>query len=505
VKNKRNLWVSLLAVVAIAAVALGATLAAGWSPKLGLDLDGGLSVVYQTQHPVSKDQLNTIDTILNDRVNAGTSGASVDSQGKNQISVSIPGEKNTQQVLATLGNTAQLLFRPALCYAPVFQVAKGKAASPPPLPTCAAATQLTAANLQVTPNTSNVNGYTSATVQPDSQFAPYKSTPSTSDAKTATVLLPGTGAASGSRYVLGPAQLTGTAVKSASAQLNNGQWDVNLVLTSAGSAAWDNLAKQQFHAIIAIDLDGQVISAPITSPTAAAPSSFGGQVQISGGFSETQAKTLATDFTYGALPVKLIRQNVETVSPSLGKSSLHAGLISGLAGLALVMLYMIFYYRLLGLVVLAGLAVTAALLWATIAFMGQSLNTTIDLAGIIGLIVSVGITVDSYIVYFERLKDEARGGRTIRSSVDKGFASAFRTVLAADAVSLLGAIILYIISVGDVKGFALFLGISTVFDLLITYFFTRPFVILLGQRRGGNDARSMSMASGLGVTAEATA
>jgi preprotein translocase subunit SecD len=146
--------------------------------------------------------------------------------------------------------------------------------------------------------------------------------------------------------------------------------------------------------------------------------------------------------------------------------------------------------------------VTASLLWATIAFMGQSLNTTIDLAGIIGLIVSVGITVDSYIVYFERLKDEARAGRTVRSSVDKGFQSAFRTVLAADAVSLLGAAILYIISVGDVKGFALFLGISTVYDIIITYFFTRPFVILLGQSGSGSNAATMSMASGLGVTTE---
>jgi preprotein translocase subunit SecD len=277
-------------------------------------------------------------------------------------------------------------------------------------------------------------------------------------------------------------------------------WAVNLNLTSAGASQWDTMAKQQFHAIIGIDLDGQVISAPITQPTQQAPTSFNGQVQISGSFTEDQAKTLATDFTYGALPVKLDRLTVQTVSPSLGKSSLQAGLISGLAGLALVMLYIVFYYRLLGLVVLAGLAVTAALLWATISFMGESLNTTIDLAGIIGLIVSIGITVDSYIVYFERLKDETRSGRTIRTSVDRGFASAFRTVLAADAVSLLAAVILYLISVGDVKGFALFLGISTVFDIFITYFFTRPFVILLGQGRRGSEVRGMSVASGLGVT-----
>jgi preprotein translocase subunit SecD len=501
-KNKRSLWISLLAVVAVAVIALSATLAAGWSPKLGLDLDGGLAVTYQTHTPVNQAQLETIVTILGDRVNAGASGATVASQGKNQISVQIPGEKNTQQILATLGNTAQLLFRPGLCYAPPFSLTKGQKASTGALPTCAAATQLTATNLQVTPDSTNVNGYTSNTnIQDDAQFAPFPSTPSTTDNKGATVLLPGTAAEGGGRYVLAPAQLTGTAVKSASAQLNNGQWAVNLNLTGAGSTQWDALSKAQFHAIIGIDLDGQVISAPITQPTQSAWSSFDGKVQISGNFSEDTAKTLANDLNYGALPVKLDRLTVETVSPTLGKASLHAGLVAGLAGLLLVMLYVIFYYRLLGVVVVSGLAVTGALLWAIIALLGQGFNITIDLAGVIGIIVSIGITVDSYIVYFERLKDEARSGRTVRSSVDKGFASAFRTVLAADAVSFLGAVVLYKFSIGPVQGFALFLGISTLLDVFVTYFFTRPFVIILGRSRSGVDVRGMSVASGLGVTA----
>ncbi len=502
-KNKRSLWISLLSVIAIAVIALAATLASGWSPKLGLDLDGGLSVVYQTHTPVNQAQLDTIVTILNNRVSAGgASGATVASQGKNQISVQIPGERNTQQILATLGNTAQLLFRPALCYAPPFSVAKGKVPSTGPLPTCSSSTQLTAANLQVTPNSSNVNGYTSNTnIAADPAFATYKSTSPLNDNKNDSVLLPGTSAEGSGRYVLAPAQLTGTAVKSASAQLNNGQWTVNLVLTGPGSTAWDTLAKQQFHAIIAIDLDGQVISAPITQPTQSTFTPFNGQVQISGSFTEDQAKTLATEFTYGALPVKLDRLTVQTVSPTLGKASLHAGLIAGLAGLLLVLLYVVFYYRLLGVVVVAGLAVTGALLWAIISILGQSFNITIDLAGVIGIIVSIGITVDSYIVYFERLKDEARSGRTVRSSVDKGFASAFRTVLAADAVSFLGAVVLYEFSIGPVQGFALFLGISTLLDVFVTYFFTRPFVILLGRSRSGSEVRGMSVASGLGVTA----
>jgi preprotein translocase subunit SecD len=506
-KNRRSLWISLITIVGIAVIALSATLAAGWSPKLGLDLDGGLAVTYQTHTAVNQGQLATIVTILNNRVDAGgASGATVASQGKNQISVSIPGEKNTQQILATLGNTAQLLLRPALCYAPPYSVSKGAKPSTGPLPSCSASTELTAANLQVTPDSSNINGYTSnSNIQDDPSFASYPSTSSVNDNKADTVLLPGTAAEGSGRYVLGPAQLTGTAVKSASAQLNNGQWSVNLVLTSAGSTEWDALSKQQFHEIIGVDLDGQVISAPITQPTQTAWSSFNGQVQISGSFTEDQAKTLATEFTYGALPVKLDRLTVETVSPTLGKSSLHAGLISGLAGLLLVLLYVIFYYRLLGIVVVAGLAVTGALLWTIIALMGQALNTTIDLAGVIGIIVSVGITVDSYIVYFERLKDEARSGRTVRSSVDKGFTSAFRTVLAADAVSLLGAFVLYEFSIGPVQGFALFLGISTLLDVVVTYFFTRPFVIILGRSASGSQVRGMSVASGLGVTAGANA
>ncbi len=499
-KNKRALWASLMSLVLIAVIALASTVAAGWSPKLGLDLEGGLAVVYKTHTPVTSDQLSTVVTILNSRVNTGTSGATVSSQGKNEIAVSIPGEKNTQKVLATLGNTAQLFFRPALCYAPAETLAKGAVATTGALPTCAASSALTSTNLAVKPDSSNVNGYTSNNNIPvDPQFATYAST--TTDDKNATVLLPGTSSSQGTgRYVLGPATLTGAAVKSASAQLVSNQWAVSIVLTGPGSTAWDALSQQQFHAIIGIDLDGQVISAPITQPSQTSFTSFNGQVQISGSFTQDQAKTLATELNYGSLPVKLDRINVQTVSPTLGKASLQAGLISGLAGLALVMLYMMFYYRLLGMVVISGLLVTAALLWAIIATMGQGLGTTIDLAGIIGVIVSVGITVDSYIVYFERLKDETRSGRTVRTSVDKGFKSAFRTVLAADAVSLLGAAILYLVSIGSVKGFALFLGLSTILDVIVTYFFTKPFVILLGRSRGATEAGGVGVAAGLGVT-----
>jgi preprotein translocase subunit SecD len=504
-KDKRSLWISLLSVVAVAVIGLTATLSAGWAPKLGLDLAGGLSVTYQTHTPVTTAELDTIITILNERVGTGSSGATVSSQGTTTcadgkhkcalIEASVPGQKNTQQILDRLGKTAQLFFRPALCYAPALVSAKGQTPLTVPLPPCAAASQLTAANLQINTNT----GQATASPQPDPQFAAYKSTAPSDDAKTAPVLLPGVAGQGTTRYVLGPAGLTGSQVKSAHAQINNGQWSVNLTLTSQGASAWDTLAQQQFHAIIGIDLDGQVISAPTTQPSQQAFTSFAGQVQISGGFTEDQAKTLATELNFGALPVKLDQLTVQTVSPSLGKSSLQAGLISGLIGLLLVMIYTVFYYRLLGLVVVAGLALTGALLWAIIAMMGQAFNTTINLAGVIGLIVSVGITVDSYIVYFERLKDEARSGRTVRTSVDRGFKSAFRTVLAADLVSFLGALVLYKFSIGPVQGFALFLGLSTVLDVAVTYFFTRPFVILLGRSRSATEAKGMGVASGLGL------
>ena len=277
-------------------------------------------------------------------------------------------------------------------------------------------------------------------------------------------------------------------------------------LTSAGSTQWDNLAKEQFHAIIAIDLDGQVISAPITQPTNGSFSSFNGQVQISGGFTENQAKTLATEFTYGALPVKLDRLTVQTVSPSLGKSSLQAGLISGLAGLALVMLYVIFYYRLLGLVVLAGLAVTGALLWAIISVHGRVLQHHHRPGRR-----DRHHRVDRYhrrlvhrLLRTIKRRDRVRAGPSAAAwTRDSPAPSA--PCWPPTPYPCSGAVILYEISVGDVKGFALFLGISTLLDIIVTYFFTRPFVILMGQSRGGNEASTMSMASGLGVVAGATA
>jgi preprotein translocase subunit SecD len=201
---------------------------------------------------------------------------------------------------------------------------------------------------------------------------------------------------------------------------------------------------------------------------------------------------------YGALPVVLKAATSETVSATLGHSALVAGLGAGIVGLLLVLLYVLFYYRALGVVVISGLVLTAMMLWAIISALGHtSVAPSFDLAGITGLIVSIGITVDSYIVYFERLKDETRSGRSVRTSVDRGFKSAWRTVWAADFVSLIAAVVLYFFAVGNVKGFAFFLGLSTIMDMAVTWFYTRPLVILLGQSPRLQGTGAFSIATGL--------
>jgi preprotein translocase subunit SecD len=487
------LIVSLVLVLAISFGSLLTTLTLGWGPKLGLDLAGGLSVVYKPATHATLADMQEVQTILTNRVDGlGVSGAQVNLQGKN-IVVSVPGVKDARKVLHTVGQTAQLLFRPVLCEttAASKKAVSVKAAA---LPACGTSYLMTAANLDVDTATGNARNE----IAPDPAYADIKSTSPIDDNKDDMVILPALGDP-GVRYILGKAQLTGHSVHSAVAQQNTiGQWVVNYTLTKTGSPLWDQVADKNFHALLAIELDGVVQSAPLIQPSQAAFSSFDGQGEISGGsITEQSAKNLALAMQFGSLPVRLVPLTTQTVSATLGHGDLVAGLGAGLVGLALVLLYTILYYRALGLVIILGLAATGALLWAIISALGHTaLAPSFDLAGVTGLIVSIGITVDSYIVYFERLKDEARAGRSIRSSVDRGFRSAWRTVLAADTVSLLAAILLYIIAVGDVRGFAFFLGISTIMDIGITWYFTRPLVILLG-RRGSQSSSMLSMAAGL--------
>ena len=527
-RQRRNLLVSVLAVVVISLGSFAAVFSAKWTPRLGLDLAGGLAVVYQTSKSVSPAELQETVAILDNRVNGlGVSGAQVSTAGNNEISVSIPGVKNAAALLAEIGNTAQLFFRPVLCTAyplTLSPATKATATSPAKpaqkpisgnktLPACGAQYATTLANLAVTPN-SSVQGYSSNNPSPDPGFAQYSNTSTAvNNYPSRDVLLPSLPAAGSStkgslRYVLGPEQMTGSAIGSAVAQQNQtGQWEVNYTLRgAAGSALWDKVAQENFHLLLGIELDGVVQSAPLIQPTQQTFSSFDGQGTISGGnMTEADAKSLALAMQFGSLPVRLKQLTTQTVSPTLGKSALKAGLGAGIAGLVLVLLYVLLYYRALGLVVISGLVLTSMALWAIISALGHtSFSPSFDLAGITGLIVSIGITVDSYIVYFERLKDETRAGRSIRTSVDRGFKSAWRTVWAADFVSLLAAVVLYVVAVGDVKGFAFFLGLSTIMDMLFTWFYTRPLVILLGRSDQMQGAGRFGIARGLAMKGPGT-
>jgi preprotein translocase subunit SecD len=250
-----------------------------------------------------------------------------------------------------------------------------------------------------------------------------------------------------------------------------------------GADLWNALASECFNATatcptrqLAIELDGEVISAPTVQTD-----NFGTSVQITGSFSEAEARNLARVLNSGSLPVKLETQAVQTVSPTLGKDSLRAAWIAGLVGVLLVLIFMVLYYRLLGLIVGAGLLVSGALIYTVISFLSKTQGLALSLAGIAGLIVSVGVTVDSYVVFFERLKDEVRAGRSMRNSAQRGWAGAWHTIVMADMVSLIGAGVLWYLTVGSVRGFAFFLGLSTLCDLFVAYFFTRPTVLLLAR------------------------
>ena len=510
---RRSLTISLAAVVVVAIGALIATLVSGNSPRLGLDLEGGVSVVLAPDHSVPTGVLDQAIAIIRNRVDAlGVAEPDITRQGQN-IVVQLPGVKNPDQVVQTIGTTAELYFRPVLGTQPY------NTAAPTTTTTVAGAT------------TTTVAGATTTTVAGATTTAPAPTTTApattTSAAAGATTTVPGsttsTTAPSGCAtppggddpakqvvipakdhtqcYVLGPTytdssgqQLTGRALSGADAVIDpqTGQWQVSFTLNGAGSKLFDEMAAANFQKAVAIDLDGEVESAPQINAQ-----SFGGKGQITGSFTSGQAKNLALVLRYGSLPVKLVQQDRSTVSATLGKDSLRAGLIAGIAGLLLVLLYMIFYYRGLGIVVLLGLSLSAMLLYSIITFLGQTNGLALSLAGATGVIVSVGVTVDSYVVYFERLKDEIRSGKTVRSSVDRGFSRAYRTILAADLVSLIAAVLLYLLTVGAVRGFAFFLGLSTLLDIVTAYVFTRPMVILLGRNRFFTEARWFGVARGL--------
>jgi preprotein translocase subunit SecD len=298
------------------------------------------------------------------------------------------------------------------------------------------------------------------------------------------------------KFLLAPAGVQGKEIKSADATVNTqtNEWLVQLSFTHTGGTQWFNLTKKAFETnaevpscqpptgcnAIGIVLDGVVQSYPRSQQDGIA----GGQTDITGSFTQDEAKTLANVLKFGALPLKLEKASVSSISASLGSDQLRGGLIAGAIGLGLVVLYSLLYYRALGLVTIASLLLSGMILYAVTALLGHSsLGYTLSLPGIAGFIVAVGITADSFVVFFERLRDEVREGRRLRSGVERAWPRARRTIISADAVSLLAAVVLYLVSIGDVRGFAFTLGLSTLSDLFIVFFFTRPIITLMARMR----------------------
>ncbi len=476
------------------------TVQAGHEPVLGLDLQGGTSVVLSPVGKYKQDTLDVAIDIIRNRVDTfGTLEPEITRQGSD-IVIDLPGVKDRDKAIALVGKTAELRFRPVIQSGLPSEAAQEKAASTTTTTAAGATTTTTV------PQPTTEEARAAIASCDDAKIATFTDIPTTTragDQRNACVVLPDKpGGKSASRYYLGKAALTGKGtVDTAKAEFQPGTgWTVKMDLTSSGSSKWDALAQQQFHKQVAIVLDGLVQSAPTIQPDQNAFSSFGGTAVISGNFNQDEAENLAKLIRFGALPVTLKQVNVENVSPTLGNDQLHAGILAGVIGLALVAIYMLVFYRLLGLVVIAGIALSGMALYALIAWiLPEVLGITIvlSLAGVTGIIVSVGITVDSYVVYFERMKDEVRAGATVRSCVDRSFTRSFRTIVAADLVSLIGAVVLYALAIGSVRGFALFLAISTVLDLFVAYFFMHPLVSLLARREHLVRMKGVGIAAGL--------
>ena len=482
--KRRSPMYSLIAVFVLVIGALAATLISGRSPQLGLDLQGGASVVLQPREKVPQEVLDQAIEIIRNRVDAlGVAEPEITRQGESII-VSLPGVENRERALQVVGQTAQLLFRPVIQQLP---------AEPTPTSSTSSTTSTTVegAPPSTMPTPTTVPVDLSSTTAPEN------------DDETKQVILPEKDSSGRviSRYLLAPAEVKGQALSGASATVSpTGSWQVGFELTGDGTTQWNQMAtKVGAGNQIAIDLDGVVRSAPRLEVT-----EFQGRGVITGNFTQGEAKDLALVLRYGALPVQLDRQTVQTVSATLGQDSLRAGLVAGAVGLGLVALYMLVYYRALGLVVWLGLGLTGAIMYSLVTLLGRTSGLALSLAGATGIIVSVGVTVDSYVVYFERLKDEIRSGKTIRSSLDRGFSRAYRTILAADAASIIGAAVLYVLSVGSVRGFAFFLGLTTLLDVFTAYFFTRPMVLLLGRSRLFTGTSWLGVARGLNAAPAVT-
>lgn len=501
----------VVVVIALIGGVFASTASGGnWGAKLALDLSGGTQMILAPKvngsdgGEITEDQLNQAVEIIRQRVDgSGVSEAEVTTQSGKNVVVSVPGtiSAETRELIQT---SAQMDFRPVLLSGD---------------PAAVAAENRTADDDLPKPTADPTNASDSNWITPE-LYKEYEGKDCTlGEAVDATTQDPAKAIVACSadkdeKYILGPVEINGTDIANASYSqvtssngYSTGQWGVNIEFNEAAKQKFNDVTTRLYgfygqnqndpRARFAIMLDGEVLSSPVSQAVIS-----DGRPQITGNFTEQTAKALSDQLKYGALPINFTIQSEQQISATLGSDQLKMGLLAGLIGLVLVFVYSLFQYRLLGFVTIASLVVAGIISYFAIVLLGWSMNYRLSLAGVAGLIVAIGATADSFIVYFERIRDEIRIGRTIPAAVDHGWNRANRTILASKAVNLLAAVVLYIVSVGSVRGFAFTLGLTAIADLIVVYLFTHPVLTLLAQTRyfGNGEKHSGLDPEALGAT-----
>lgn len=493
----RRAWRALTGLLVITALLFGVNALgvyvfgkSSWTPELALDLQGGTQIILEAKTPdgaaPTTDQMNQAAAIIRQRVDAsGVGEADITTQAGNQIVVQIPGQAD-EETRKRIESSAQMQLRAVLATTAASTSFVGQDGNSTPYPT-------PDPSLAATPTASPTNGSDLSWITPalQAKFLAYDCTnkdndPANSPADQPLIACDPTGTA---KYLLGPVELDGSSISDATSGMNtqNGQWVVNIVFDDQGTKIFGEVS-QRLYAFtqagktpqnqFAFVLDGTVISAPSMNGVI-----LDGKPQISGSFNQESAKTLADQLKYGALPLSFGIVSDNAISATLGSQQLQIGLIAGLIGLALVALYSLIVYRALGFVIIASLGVMGVLTYITLCILAWRMGFRLSLAGVAGLIVTIGFTADSFIVYFERIRDELRDGKSITGAVEDGWGRAKRTIYISKSINILAAVVLYILADATVKGFAFTLGLTTLIDILIFILFTHPVLQLLARTR----------------------
>ena len=496
--RKKLAWMLALLVTCVGLIGLGVSTnqpGASFTPELALDLQGGTSIILSPTvaegETVSTEQLNQAVGIIRQRVDStGVSESTITTSGNANIVVEIPGTPS-ETTLQLIKSSAKLEFRAVLLASAGTAAQVGGDVSATASPSASATPSQPATQPSVAPtNGSDLNWITPELRR---QFDAFDCStqfiaPGQVDDMKAPLITCDTGRFQ--KYILGPVELDGTNISDATAGTittqtgaSTNEWAVNLVFDGEGTSIFSAVTSRLFpletpRNQFAVTLDGYVITDP-----AAKAVITNGEAQITGGFTKESSQSLADQLKYGSLPIGFEVQSQENISATLGSESLRSGLLAGLIGLLLVVIYSMFQYRALAIVTVGSLLVAAVLTYLLIALLSWRQGYRLSLSGVAGLIVAIGITADSFIVYFERVRDELRDGRSLSTAVDAAWTRAIRTILVSDAVSLLAAVVLFSLTVGSVKGFAFTLGLTTLVDLAVVVLFTHPILQVLAQRK----------------------